>query len=80
VRVIEVSALSFAVETIAAAVRDDAELERTVADFAAKPADGLIVLPDLFTVGNRDWCQLPRSMGMRIECASRNVLILIKCT
>ena len=54
VRVIEVSALSFAVEPIAAAVHDDAELERTVADFAAKPAGGLIVLPDVFTVGHRD--------------------------
>jgi putative tryptophan/tyrosine transport system substrate-binding protein len=41
-RVIEVSAPSFAVEPIAAAVHDDAELERTVADFAAKPAGGLI--------------------------------------
>jgi len=49
VRVIEVSARSFAVEPIAAAVHDDAELERTVADFAAKPAGGLI-LPDVFTV------------------------------
>ena len=54
VRMIEVSAPSFAVEPIAAAVRDDAELERTVADFAAKPAGGLIVLPDGFTVGHRD--------------------------
>ena len=54
VRVIEVSALSIAVEPIAVAVHDDAELERTVADFAAKPAGGLIVLPDVFTVGHRD--------------------------
>jgi putative ABC transport system substrate-binding protein len=54
VRVIEVSAPSFAVEPIAAAVHDDAELERTVADFAAKPSGGLIILPDVFTVGHRD--------------------------
>jgi len=54
VRMIEVSAPSFAVEPIAAAVRDDAELERSIADFAAKPAGGLIVLPDGFTVGHRD--------------------------
>jgi ABC-type uncharacterized transport system substrate-binding protein len=54
VRVIEESALSIGVEPIAVAVHDDAELERTVADFAAKPAGGLIVLPDVFTVGHRD--------------------------
>ena len=54
VRVIEASAPSFAVDPIATAVRDDAELERSVADFAAKPAGGLIVLPDGFTVGHRD--------------------------
>ncbi len=54
VRVIEDSALSIAVEPIAVAAHDDAELERKVADFAAKPAGGLIVLPDVFTVGHRD--------------------------
>jgi putative ABC transport system substrate-binding protein len=54
VQVIEVSALSFAVKPIAAPVHDDAELERTVVDFATKPAGGLIVLPDVFTVGRRD--------------------------
>ena len=30
------------------------ELERAVADFAATPAGGLIILPDVFTVGHRD--------------------------
>ena len=54
VRQIELSAPSFAVEWIAAVVHDDAELERTVADFAAEPAGGLIILPDVFTVGHRD--------------------------
>jgi ABC-type uncharacterized transport system substrate-binding protein len=54
VRVVEASAPSFAVEPIAAAVHDNAELDRTIADFAAKPAGGLIVLPDAFTVGHRD--------------------------
>jgi len=54
VREVEISARSFAVEWIAAVVHDDAELERTVADFAAEPAGGLIILPDVFTVGHRD--------------------------
>ena len=54
VREVELSAPSFAVEWIAAVVHDDAELERTVADFAAEPAAGLIILPDVFTVGHRD--------------------------
>jgi putative ABC transport system substrate-binding protein len=52
-RVIEGSAESFAVEPIAAPVRDAAQLERAVIDFAAKPGGGLIVLPDMFTVGHR---------------------------
>jgi putative ABC transport system substrate-binding protein len=53
-RVIEVSAPSVGVEPIPAAVRDDAELERAVVDFATKPAGGLIVLPDAFTLGHRN--------------------------
>jgi len=54
VREVELSAPSFSVEWIAAVVHDDAELERTVADFAAEPAGGLIILPDVYTVGHRD--------------------------
>ena len=54
VRVIEGSAESFAVDSIAAPVRDAAQLERAVIDFAAKPGGGLIVLPDMFTVGHRE--------------------------
>jgi len=54
VRQVELSAPSFAVEWIVAVVHDDAELERTVADFAAEPAGGLIILPDVFTVGHRE--------------------------
>jgi putative tryptophan/tyrosine transport system substrate-binding protein len=54
VRVIEGSAASFAVEPVAAPAHDSAQLERTIADLAAKPASGLIVLPDMFTVGHRD--------------------------
>jgi putative tryptophan/tyrosine transport system substrate-binding protein len=53
-RVAEAGAPSFGVEPIAAGVHDDGELERTVADFAAKPAGGLIILPDAFTAGHRD--------------------------
>jgi putative tryptophan/tyrosine transport system substrate-binding protein len=54
VRQVELSAPSFAVEWIAAVVHDDAELERTIADFAVEPAGGLIILPDVFTVGHRE--------------------------
>jgi putative tryptophan/tyrosine transport system substrate-binding protein len=41
VRVIEDAAPSFGIEPIATVAHDDGELERTVADFAAKPAGGL---------------------------------------
>ena len=54
VRQVELSAPSFSVEWTVAAVHDDAELERAIADFAAEPAGGLIILPDVFTVGHRD--------------------------
>ena len=54
VRVIEGSAISFAVEPTAAPVYDTAQLERAVIDLAAKPDGGLIVLPDVFTMGHRD--------------------------
>jgi putative tryptophan/tyrosine transport system substrate-binding protein len=54
VRVIEGSATSFAVEPTPAPVYDTAQLERAVIDLAAKPGGGLIVLPDVFTIGHRD--------------------------
>jgi putative tryptophan/tyrosine transport system substrate-binding protein len=54
VRVVEDAAPSFGIEPIAIEAHDDGELERTVADFAAKPAGGLIILPDAFTTGHRD--------------------------
>jgi len=54
VRVIENSATSFAVEPTADSVYDTAQLERVMTDLAAKPGGGLIVLPDVFTVGHRD--------------------------
>ena len=54
VRVIEGSATSFAVEPTAAPVYDAAQLERAMIDLAAKPGGGLIVLPDVFTIGHRD--------------------------
>jgi putative ABC transport system substrate-binding protein len=52
--VAEAAAPSIGMEPITAAVHDDIELERTVADFAINPAGGLIVLPDVFTIGRRD--------------------------
>jgi putative ABC transport system substrate-binding protein len=54
VHVIEDSAASFAVQPTPAPVHDAAQLERAVIDVAAKPGGGLIVLPDVFTVGHRD--------------------------
>jgi putative ABC transport system substrate-binding protein len=53
-RVAEAAAPSFGVEPIAAGVHDASELERTVTDFAAKQAGGLIILPDAFTTNHRD--------------------------
>jgi len=52
--VIESSAGSFAVEPITAPAQDAAELERAIVNIATKPGGGLIVLPDVFTVGHRD--------------------------
>jgi len=42
------AAASFAVEPIAAAVRDTSELESVVAALASEPNGGLIVMPDAF--------------------------------
>ncbi len=54
VQVTAAAAPSFGVEPMAAAVHDDRGLERAVADGAAKPAGGLIILPDAFTTGHRN--------------------------
>src|SRR5919204_1418686 len=53
-RVAAAAAPSFGVELSAAGVHDDSELERAVTDCAAKPAGGLIVLPDAFTTNHRE--------------------------
>ena len=47
------AARSFAVETIAAPVRDTSELESIVAAQAREPNGGLIVMPDAFTAAHR---------------------------
>jgi putative tryptophan/tyrosine transport system substrate-binding protein len=47
------AAASFAVEVIAAPVRDATELESVVAAQAREPNGGLIVMPDSFTTGHR---------------------------
>jgi putative ABC transport system substrate-binding protein len=47
------AALSFAVEAIAAPVRDRSELESVVAAQAREPNGGLIVMPDSFTDAHR---------------------------
>ena len=47
------AAASFAVEAIAAPVRDMVELETVVAEQARKPNGGLVVMPDSFTDAHR---------------------------
>src|SRR6476620_9711258 len=47
------AAPSFAVEAIAAPVRDRSELETVIAAQAREPNGGLIVMPDSFTVAHR---------------------------
>ena len=47
------AAASFAVEAIAAPVRDTSELESVVAAQAREPNGGLIVMPDGFTIAHR---------------------------
>jgi putative ABC transport system substrate-binding protein len=48
------AAASFAVEAIAAPVRDRSELETVVAAQAREPNSGLIVMPDGFTTGHSE--------------------------
>src|SRR5262249_9470455 len=52
--VLEIAASSLGIEQIVAAVHDDIELERIIANFVTEPAGGLVILPDAFTVGHRD--------------------------
>jgi putative ABC transport system substrate-binding protein len=54
VQVAETATYSLGMEPIAAQVHDNIELERTVAEFSTKPAGGLVILPDAFTIGHRD--------------------------
>jgi putative ABC transport system substrate-binding protein len=81
VRVAEAAAPSFDMQLVAAGVLDDRELERTVADFAAKPAGGLVILPDAFTVGHRDTIvalaarhRLPAVYPMRVFAGSGGLI------
>jgi len=81
VRVAEAAAPSFGIEPIATLAHDDGELKRTVADFAAKPAGGLIILPDAFTTGHRDLIvalaaryRLPAVYPLRVFAASGGLI------
>jgi len=47
------AAISFAVEAIAAPVRDRSELESVIAEQARAPNGGLVVMPDTFTDAHR---------------------------
>jgi putative ABC transport system substrate-binding protein len=81
VRVAEAAAPSFDIEPIAIEAHTDGELERSVADFAAKPASGLIILPDAFTTGHRDLIvalaaqyRLPAVYPLRVFAASGGLI------
>jgi putative ABC transport system substrate-binding protein len=81
IRVAEAAAPSVGVEPIAVRVHDDGELERAVADFAAKPASGLIILPDAFTTNHRDLIvalaaryRLPAAYPLRVFAASGGLI------
>jgi len=81
IRVAEAAAPSFGTQPIAAGVHDDGELERTVAEFAAKPAGGLIILPDSFTTGHRGLIvtlaaryRLPAVYPLRVFAASGGLI------
>jgi putative tryptophan/tyrosine transport system substrate-binding protein len=50
---LKAAAASFAVEAIAAPVRDASELESVIAAHAREPNTGLVVMPDGFTVAHR---------------------------
>jgi ABC-type uncharacterized transport system substrate-binding protein len=52
-RAIEQAAPSFAVETIALEVHNDAEIERAISTAARQPGAGLIVMPDTFNMVHR---------------------------
>jgi putative tryptophan/tyrosine transport system substrate-binding protein len=49
----KVAVRSFAVEAIAASVRDLDALETTIADLGGKPNSGLIIMPDSFLIAHR---------------------------
>jgi putative ABC transport system substrate-binding protein len=81
VQVAEAGGPSLGIEAIAAAVHDDGELQRTILDFAVKPAGGLIVLPDVFTIGHRDLIialaaryRLPAIYPLRLFVASGGLM------
>ena len=51
---LKAAAAAFTVEVVDAPIRSAAEIERTIASFASKPGQGLIVLPDPFTAEIRE--------------------------
>lgn len=63
-RQVEDAAKSFALKWVANAVRDAADIGRTLDAFAREPNSGLVVLPDITTVTHRD---LIVSMAARLR-------------
>jgi putative tryptophan/tyrosine transport system substrate-binding protein len=53
-RAMETAAPSFAVQMIAAPIRDSTKIERTINAFAREPNGGLLVIPDAFTAAHRN--------------------------
>jgi putative tryptophan/tyrosine transport system substrate-binding protein len=80
-RTITATASSFGVEVTPGGIRDAAEIERVIEDFARGPNGGLIVLPDILTQVHRDLLvrlaarhRLPAIYGFRYFPASGGLM------
>jgi putative ABC transport system substrate-binding protein len=78
---IKAAASSFGVEVTPGTIRDAAEIERVIEDFAREPNGGLIVLPDILTQVHRDLLirlaarhRLPAIYGFRYFPASGGLM------
>jgi putative tryptophan/tyrosine transport system substrate-binding protein len=54
-RPFEIGARSYAVESIAAPIRNAVDIERVIASLGDQPDTGLVVMPDVFTITQRNY-------------------------
>ena len=54
-RPFETGAQSYAIEPIAAPIRNAADIERVIASLSDRPEPGLVVMPDVFTITQRNY-------------------------